>query len=147
MVELRKRKAPAEPPPPPPPKRKSSKSSTAKTVVEKAKAAVTGKASSSKAAAPATVPATDAPPTVGSTISLDDFGAEIETSDGEKTSLKTLVEASKAGVVLFTYPKASTPGCKSLPFYSMSSWFSSSIIHVMSRVVVFSSQCIIAFSY
>lgn len=35
----------------------------------------------------------------------------METQDGEKTTLKKLVEGSKAGVVLFTYPKASTPGC------------------------------------
>jgi hypothetical protein len=32
--------------------------------------------------------------------------------------LKKLVDESKAGVVLFTYPKASTPGCKFLlPFH------------------------------
>ena len=30
-----------------------------------------------------------------------------------KTTLAKLVEESKGGVVLFTYPKASTPGCKS----------------------------------
>ncbi|CAM1500822.1 Fc.00g099840.m01.CDS01 [Cosmosporella sp. VM-42] len=48
---------------------------------------------------------------VGDSVDLDDFGGEIETNDGEKTSLKELVEKSEAGVVLFTYPKASTPGC------------------------------------
>ena len=105
MVELRKRKAPAEPPPPPP-KRKSSKTSTVKSVVDKAKAAVTGGSSSSSSGAA---------PTVGSTISLDGFGDEIETNDGEKTTLEALVEQSKGGVVLFTYPKASTPGCKVAP--------------------------------
>ncbi|KAF2771200.1 AhpC-TSA-domain-containing protein [Teratosphaeria nubilosa] len=47
----------------------------------------------------------------GSTITLEGFGGEIETNEGEKTTLAKLVEASKAGVVLFTYPKASTPGC------------------------------------
>ncbi|KAH6652928.1 thioredoxin-like protein, partial [Truncatella angustata] len=31
--------------------------------------------------------------------------------DGKKTTLKELVDESKSGVVLFTYPKASTPGC------------------------------------
>ena len=51
---------------------------------------------------------------VGDVIDLDGFGGEIETNDGDKTTLKILVEESKAGVVLFTYPKASTPGCKSL---------------------------------
>ncbi|KAI5467204.1 thioredoxin-like protein [Mariannaea sp. PMI_226] len=48
---------------------------------------------------------------VGETIDLDSFGGEIETNDGDKTTLKKLVDESKAGVVLFTYPKASTPGC------------------------------------
>lgn len=48
---------------------------------------------------------------VGETIDLETFGGEIETNDGEKTTLKKLVDESKAGVVLFTYPKASTPGC------------------------------------
>ncbi|KAK5711773.1 thioredoxin peroxidase dot5 [Elasticomyces elasticus] len=50
-------------------------------------------------------------PTTGGSIELDGFGGEIETNDGEKTTLAKLVESSKAGVVLFTYPKASTPGC------------------------------------
>ena len=49
---------------------------------------------------------------VGDTIDLDTFGGEIETNDGDKTTLKKLVDESKAGVVLFTYPKASTPGCE-----------------------------------
>lgn len=49
---------------------------------------------------------------VGSTITLEGFGGEIETNDGVKTTLKKLVDESKGGVVLFTYPKASTPGCK-----------------------------------
>ncbi|KAJ5655611.1 hypothetical protein N7507_007561 [Penicillium longicatenatum] len=44
-------------------------------------------------------------------IDLEGFGGEIETNDGAKTNLKKLVEESSAGVVLFTYPKASTPGC------------------------------------
>jgi thioredoxin-dependent peroxiredoxin len=51
-------------------------------------------------------------PTVGQTISLEGFGGEVETHDGQTTNLKKLVDESKAGVVLFTYPKASTPGCK-----------------------------------
>ncbi|RMY42998.1 hypothetical protein D0864_15948 [Hortaea werneckii] len=50
-------------------------------------------------------------PKTGDTIPLDNFAAEIETHDGAKTSLPQLVKESKAGVVLFTYPKASTPGC------------------------------------
>ncbi|GIJ82486.1 hypothetical protein Asppvi_000994 [Aspergillus pseudoviridinutans] len=51
------------------------------------------------------------PPTVGDTINLDNFGGEIELNDGTKTTLKHLVDASKSGIVLFTYPRASTPGC------------------------------------
>lgn len=50
---------------------------------------------------------------VGDVIDLEGFGGEIQTNDGEKTTLKKLVDDSKSGVVLFTYPKASTPGCKS----------------------------------
>ncbi|CAK7245071.1 MAG: thioredoxin peroxidase dot5 [Sporothrix thermara] len=69
-----------------------------------------------KKAAPAKKPKdTSAPappfPEVGSTIDLEGFGGSIQTNDGTTTTLKELVEASKAGVVLFTYPKASTPGC------------------------------------
>ncbi|KFY13928.1 hypothetical protein V491_06211, partial [Pseudogymnoascus sp. VKM F-3775] len=47
----------------------------------------------------------------GDSITLDGFGGEIETQDGEKTTLQALVEKSEKGVVLFTYPRASTPGC------------------------------------
>lgn len=96
MVELRKRKAPAEAAPAPP-----TKKSTPKPSANKGKqAASTNGASSSKAVA------------VGSTVDLEGFGREIETNDGEKTTLKRLVDESKGGVVLFTYPKASTPGCE-----------------------------------
>ena len=103
MVELRKRKARTEPAPPPPAKKKSN---PVKAVAEKAKEVLTGKKVSSSATASA------GPPTVGSTISLDGFGGEIETSEGQKTTLKALVDESTGGVVLFTYPKASTPGCE-----------------------------------
>ncbi|POS84444.1 hypothetical protein EPUL_004560 [Erysiphe pulchra] len=48
---------------------------------------------------------------VGDTITLKGFGGEIETHEGAKTTLLELVEESKNGVVIFTYPKASTPGC------------------------------------
>ncbi|UKZ48549.1 hypothetical protein TrVGV298_002774 [Trichoderma virens] len=48
---------------------------------------------------------------VGDVIDLEGFGGEIQTNDGDTTSLKKLVDDSKSGVVLFTYPKASTPGC------------------------------------
>ena len=94
MVELRKRKeAPAAQPPPAAKKSNSVRSSSS------AKANGSSATSGGKVA-------------VGDVINLDDFGGEIETNDGEKTTLKELVDDSKAGVVLFTYPKASTPGCE-----------------------------------
>ncbi|KAG5976397.1 hypothetical protein E4U58_004345 [Claviceps cyperi] len=64
-------------------------------------------ASASSAASPAAAKKV----AVGNVIDLDGFGGEIETNDGKKTSLKELVEESGSGVVVFTYPKASTPGC------------------------------------
>jgi thioredoxin-dependent peroxiredoxin len=98
-VELRKRKARAEPAPPPPAKKKST---AIKNAASKVKAAVTGSKANGSAG----------PPAVGSTIDLEGFGGEVETQDGLKTTLAKLVGDSKSGVVLFTYPKASTPGCK-----------------------------------
>ncbi|KAK3307914.1 merozoite capping protein-1, partial [Chaetomium strumarium] len=103
-MELRKRKAPAAPPAPTakkPSKAAKIASETKEKVKEKAAEAV-GSANGSTSK-----------PTVGDIITLDGFGGEIETNDGTKTTLKALVDESKAGVVLFTYPKASTPGCKS----------------------------------
>ncbi|KAK5110142.1 hypothetical protein LTR62_006276 [Meristemomyces frigidus] len=67
----------------------------------KGKGKKTAPAKSSKSAAPEK----------GGSIDLEGFGGEIQMNDGEKTTLAKLVEQSKAGVVLFTYPKASTPGC------------------------------------
>ncbi|KAI9848147.1 MAG: hypothetical protein M1837_000821 [Sclerophora amabilis] len=104
-VELRKRKAPAAPPPAAPPSKK--KSSSVKSAVSKAKTAMAGKED-----APATNGTASANTiAVGNTISLDGFGGEVETHEGQKTTLKQLVDESSSGVVLFTYPKASTPGC------------------------------------
>ncbi|WYZ41349.1 hypothetical protein EsH8_V_000244 [Colletotrichum jinshuiense] len=119
-VELRKRKAP-EPAPAPAPKKASSKVSKATT---KAKSAVKGKAgkAAEKPAEKAIEEPVEKPAAAngsdkkvkavkGEIVDLEGFGGEIETNDGEKTTLKELVDKSKAGVVLFTYPKASTPGC------------------------------------
>jgi len=102
--ELRKRKAPAaEAATAPPSKRKGP---VAKAVA-KVKQVVTGgpKAATTNGALSTSKTA------VGDMINLEGFGGEIETNDGEKTTLKALVDESKGGVVLFTYPKASTPGC------------------------------------
>ena len=102
--ELRKRKAPAaEPAAAPPAKKKGPVAKAVAKVKEdvtpKTKTKTNGTTNASKVA-------------VGITINLEGFGGEIETNDGTKTTLKKLVDESKAGVVLFTYPKASTPGCK-----------------------------------
>ncbi|KAI0386634.1 AhpC-TSA-domain-containing protein [Hypomontagnella monticulosa] len=105
-VELRKRKAPA--PVPEPPAKKQSKASK---VAAKVKEAVKGKTEKSTKSATANGSSKPAKPVVGDTITLDGFGGEIETNDGKKTTLKALVDESKSGVVIFTYPKASTPGC------------------------------------
>lgn len=102
--ELRKRKAPASEPAAAPPAKK--KGPVAK-VVAKVKEVVTGtptaKTNGSTSASKLSV---------GDTITLEGFGGEIETNEGVKTTLKALVDESRGGVVLFTYPKASTPGCK-----------------------------------
>ncbi|KAL4896326.1 thioredoxin-like protein [Aspergillus ambiguus] len=96
MVELRKRKAATQPP----------------VTGKKNKKAETPASNRPKEASQQEKPSTSTNvPKVGDTISLDGFGGEIETNDGTKTTLKTLVEESKSGVVLFTYPRASTPGC------------------------------------
>lgn len=132
-VTLRKRKAP-EPAQAPPPK---------KAAAPKAKKAAAPKKA---AAAPATKKA-DAPAAsaagkkvaMGDVIDIDSFGGEIETNDGKKTSLKALLDDSKSGVVLFTYPKASTPGCKYFLSYCAPGAFSrlhSSLFAVMFTNVV-----------
>ncbi|DAA76357.1 TPA_exp: hypothetical protein A8136_0671 [Trichophyton benhamiae CBS 112371] len=50
-------------------------------------------------------------PEEGDVLDLSQFEVEIELNDGTKTSFRKLLEESKEGVVVFTYPKASTPGC------------------------------------
>lgn len=142
MVELRKRKTPPPAPVRPAKKASAPKGKKAagekkeKTVVEQASEAVADVAAvvtetvteavdtATKAVADATNGAskteaaaafkTTGTPKVGDTIDLANFGGEIETHDGKKTTLAKLVEESKGGVVLFTYPKASTPGCTSI---------------------------------
>jgi peroxiredoxin Q/BCP len=104
--ELRKRKAPTVEPAAAPPAKK--KGPVAKAVA-KVKEVVTG---SPKAAKKTSGASSASQVAVGETINLEGFGGEIETHDGAKTTLKKLVHESTAGVVLFTYPKASTPGCK-----------------------------------
>lgn len=111
VVELRKRKAPTQPPAP----EKKTKTTKAKASAPVAKPK---KEPAKKAdAAEATSSSKSAVPAVGDKIDLDGFGGEIETNDGDNTTLKELLEESKSGVVLFTYPRASTPGCKLTRFF------------------------------
>jgi len=49
---------------------------------------------------------------VGEKIELSGFGGTVQTHDGTDVTVKDLIEKSGAGIVLFTYPKASTPGCE-----------------------------------
>ncbi|KAB2574870.1 putative disrupter of telomere silencing protein [Lasiodiplodia theobromae] len=121
MVELRKRKTP-----PPAPEKAAKRKPGPKSKAAKAKEAVTDAVNTAAAKADKTVKKVEesatngasstatkpaGKPEVGATLELDGFGGEIETNDGTKTTLKKLVDESKDGVVLFTYPKASTPGC------------------------------------
>jgi len=117
MVELRKRKTP--PPAPPKPAKKATKAKApakdedvAQKAEPKAKPAPKPAAKSNEKPAPAKSKTASGPAKTGDEVDFEGFGGEIETNDGEKTTLKALVEKSKAGVILFTYPKASTPGCK-----------------------------------
>ncbi|KAL6714971.1 thioredoxin peroxidase dot5 [Lecanora helva] len=96
MVELRKRKTQETDTPLPPAKKSSVAKSTS-----------AGKKDAASANGPASTPKVES----GSSIDLSDFGGEIQTQEGVDITLKSLVDESKNGVVLFTYPKASTPGC------------------------------------
>lgn len=115
---MRKRKTPP-PAPVRPTKKKTTKAEkppAKASVAEKAKAAVTEAVETVKEAVTGEANGEDAAkgsPKVGESIDLSagGFAGEVETHDGKKTSLAKLVEESKSGVVLFTYPKASTPGC------------------------------------
>lgn len=116
-VELRKRK-PREAPAPAPPPKKTGRGAKAK-VKEAAEKVEEKKVVEEEPKKEEKVEGEkkEGVLAVGDVVELEGFGGEIETNDGEKTTLKKLVGESKTGVVLFTYPKASTPGCKmpSLP--------------------------------
>lgn len=100
---LRKRKEREAPPPPP---AKKATKAAPKTKAAPAKEAV------KEVADKPPKEEEKAPVAVGDVIDLEGFGGEVETHDGKKVTLKQLVDESKGGVVLFTYPKASTPGCE-----------------------------------
>lgn len=101
MVELRKRKAAAVPTRAPPKK----KPDPVQKAVEKAESPLAGEPGRAKNGS--------GPFAIGEAVPAEALSAEVETHSGEKVTLKKLVDDSKAGVALFTYPKASTPGCKS----------------------------------
>jgi peroxiredoxin Q/BCP len=118
MVELRKR--PAPPPAAPPAKKKAAPKSRAKKEEPKAEEPVAEEPAAAEEEEEPTKeePAADKkaakkspspPPKQGDKIDLESFGGEIENNDGDKVTLAQLVQSSKKGVVLFTYPKASTP--------------------------------------
>ncbi|RDI82358.1 hypothetical protein Vi05172_g7661 [Venturia inaequalis] len=110
MVELRKRKTP--PTAPEPAAKKAAPKAKPKTT--KAKEAIEEKVEKVSATVKKAVgggSASGGAPKVGDVVALEGFGGEVETQDGTSVTLKKLVDESKAGVVLFTYPKASTPGC------------------------------------
>ncbi|PGH01182.1 peroxiredoxin Q/BCP [Blastomyces parvus] len=122
MVELRKRKAPAEPRKPIETKSTAKRTKKATKPSAAAAAAVVAaepvpkpekpvKATTATRVTPVTTSSQKKAPKVGDTIDLDKIGTDITTHDGTPTTLKSLVEQSTAGVVLFTYPRASTPGC------------------------------------
>lgn len=124
-VELRKRKAPQPPPAPAPAAKKATKPGRpAKSKKPEPAAKKEDEKPAAPAAAAASPPPAAAPSSkkvaVGQVIDLDGFGGEIQTNDGETTTLKKLLEESGSGVVLFTYPKASTPGCKFFFFFFFS---------------------------
>ena len=117
MVELRKRKTPPPAPVPAPKKERKTKAAKANGKSEP----VAEPAAPEPSAAPVAAPepetkAASGTPKPGDMIDLEGFGGEVETNDGRKVTLKSLVDESKEGVVLFTYPKASTPGCELLCF-------------------------------
>lgn len=117
VVELRKRKA--APTQPEPVSKKAATAKPAKTTKTTKEDAKPKKAAEDVKSKSATSSAKVKVPQVGDVISLEGFGGELQTQDGASTNLKSLIESSKAGVVLFTYPRASTPGCKFLAFHQI----------------------------
>jgi len=115
MVELRKRKTPPPAPAPAPKKERKTKAAKANGKSEPVAEPAAPEPSVAPVAAPEPeTKAASGTPKPGDKIDFEGFGGEVETNDGRKVTLKSLVDESKEGVVLFTYPKASTPGCESL---------------------------------
>lgn len=120
--ELRKRKAeePAAPTPAPAKKTKapSKPKAKAETVAKPEPATKTEPKDEAKTTAKTTAKANDkadGPLTTGDKIDPAGFGGETQMHDGTPTTVAELLKESTTGIVLFTYPKASTPGCKHSP--------------------------------
>jgi thioredoxin-dependent peroxiredoxin len=114
MVELRKRKAPTSAPVPAKKQATTSKKAAKDKAPEKPVKATPDIKADANGDAPKA-----APSAVGDVIDLEGFGGEVETHDGSKVTLKELVDKSEGGVVLFTYPKANTPGCEYTSQYAI----------------------------
>ncbi|KAI5195287.1 hypothetical protein AUEXF2481DRAFT_34304 [Aureobasidium subglaciale EXF-2481] len=115
MVELRSSKRKDAPPPaqaPAPKKeRKTKANGKSETAAKPSEPESTAAPAPEPAPEPESKPASSGAPKPGDKIDFEGFGGEVETNDGKKVTLKSLVDESKEGIVLFTYPKASTPGC------------------------------------
>jgi peroxiredoxin Q/BCP len=112
MVELRKRKTPPPAPAPAPKKERKTKAAKANGKSETVAEPAAPESAVPEAAPEPETKAASGTPKPGDKIDFEGFGGEVETNDGRKVTLKSLVDESKEGVVLFTYPKASTPGCE-----------------------------------
>ncbi|KAL2418175.1 hypothetical protein ABEF95_000527 [Exophiala dermatitidis] len=136
MVELRKRPPPKEPATPAPAAKAkrgggsgSGSVSTVKKVADKAKEVVssvtetaTAAVSEDKTTTTEGAEGSTTTSTAGTKASVaiegtgpieidSGFGGSIHLHDGTETTLRQLLDKSEKGVVLFTYPRASTPGC------------------------------------
>ncbi|KAL2410329.1 hypothetical protein ABEF95_007514 [Exophiala dermatitidis] len=137
MVELRKRPPPKEPATPAPAAKakrgagsgSSGSASTVKNLADKAKEVVSSVTETATAAVSedkttttegaegsAATSTADKKTSVAiegtGPVNIDGgFGGSIHLHDGTETTLRQLLDKSEKGVVLFTYPRASTPGC------------------------------------
>ncbi|KAA8893723.1 thioredoxin-like protein [Sphaerosporella brunnea] len=102
---------------PAPKKKRTTTTAIEKKPAAEKKAAAPKKATAPKktAAAPAVVGATSSDGATSSVLKegdeLPEDLPEIQTHAGETTTLSALVKAAEKGIVIFAYPKASTPGC------------------------------------
>ncbi|KAK2750631.1 hypothetical protein FQN57_002702 [Myotisia sp. PD_48] len=115
VVELRKRKPRAVPVEAPAPKKRARTTTKKAATAPKEKKEVESKAKEvEEDNATAAVTPNDnkrATPEQDDVLDLSLYEDEIQLEDGTTTSFKALVDESKSGVIVFTYPKASTPGC------------------------------------